>query len=654
MFRQLDLAEIDGERHDIDEFIGRLEAGDEPTTADRIDDSRRRLTQTKRGKRSEAAQALAIDILNSGAASDHIEELHAALKTAFTECWRDRKRRLDDAVVVVRTMIELYWQQLPLPRWTAQAANDVASHSEQMGRVDFVADALTVAALCKLAAGDRSGGLETLLASIATHDEFSLSSESSIIRSLAGRANEYARQFALHEAIDLGDVGLVAELIESARLQVEPLTAQHMRVGTLRRSRIGNLRPVSVVGHSRLAPHYRRIQPGPLVELLDAISSAGGPDASWWGCWTVNERVYWALLLDGQWACGEISLSEGTRLRELMTKALKTSPQSGRGSLDEILQGPWCRTAFAEEDTAVELGEALLPGPLKERIRGTPRMHALSLVVSGNLLALVPVSLLGVRVDILTSRRLVESATLRLAPPATLVDRLAQRPATGSEAFPLHLACVDPRGDLRNSREAPAGARQILTGEPASNLPPPSLAALTAALNAHPPGTQGLFYYSGHTESVGAGGDDGDALALYGGDALSAAQIFTGVAEGNGPYFPERVLLSACASSGAQGAGSGEWLGLTAAVLWAGARQVIATTWPIWDTHFTSRFDRDLAAALQRGGDPAMALRDLQLASLDAWRSSDHDLAESARFSVLEELPFPLTWSAFFCVGIRS
>jgi CHAT domain-containing protein len=152
--------------------------------------------------------------------------------------------------------------------------------------------------------------------------------------------------------------------------------------------------------------------------------------------------------------------------------------------------------------------------------------------------------------------------------------------------------------------------------------------------------------------SDGLGGDDQDALALAGEDILSAHALFSNAA----PLpMPARVLLSACSSAGATGAGGGEWLGLTAAVLWRGARQVIATNWPIWDTPFTTSFDHKLALRLQHDADPAVTLRELQLEALSDWRDSEHDLSDHEENGLpysARDIPFPLIWAAYTCVGI--
>jgi hypothetical protein len=204
------------------------------------------------------------------------------------------------------------------------------------------------------------------------------------------------------------------------------------------------------------------------------------------------------------------------------------------------------------------------------------------------------------------------------------------------------------------SSAVPPGARTVLGQSDVPDAIPATRENLRASLPS-PGGAPGIFYYSGHAASEGLGGDEEDALVLAVGETLSAAALFESAQAGSGPFFPSRTMLSACSSSGAAGAGAGEWLGLTAAVLWKGARQVLATNWPIWDTPFTSEFDLKLVRRLQRYGDAASALRDCQLEALESWRESVHDFTgyEGEGMSLEAfSLPFPLIWAAYSCVGV--
>jgi CHAT domain len=90
-------------------------------------------------------------------------------------------------------------------------------------------------------------------------------------------------------------------------------------------------------------------------------------------------------------------------------------------------------------------------------------------------------------------------------------------------------------------------------------------------------------------------------------------------------------------------------------MLWAGARQVIATNWRIWDTVFTSRFDLLLAHALRSSHDVAASLRELQVEYLDDWRRSNHDFGEHRMEGLpggSASLPLPMIWGAYCCIGV--
>ena len=344
---------------------------------------------------------------------------------------------------------------------------------------------------------------------------------------------------------------------------------------------------------------------------------------------------------------------EGERLTDLLRTAWQRSLLTPGTSDAEILTGPWCVSALEEEAFSTALGLALIPDDLRQALADAIfDRRPLSVVLAGNFLALLPVALLGFATPERTFVRVLEAAIVRVAPPAVLIDRVGSRDPVATALNPLHVACVDPRDDLPNSHRPPDGARVVLGGDPDKRDGSATLAALAAALAPLRPGQPGLLYYSGHAVNDGLGGDDQDALALAGKDVLSAHALFS---EDAPLPMPARVQLSACSSAGATGAGGGEWLGLTAAVLWRGARQVIATNWPIWDTPFTADFDHRLADELQRAADPAAALRELQLEALAQWRLSEHDLSDREDDGLpgsASELPFPLIWAAYTCVGV--
>jgi CHAT domain-containing protein len=109
--------------------------------------------------------------------------------------------------------------------------------------------------------------------------------------------------------------------------------------------------------------------------------------------------------------------------------------------------------------------------------------------------------------------------------------------------------------------------------------------------------------------------------------------------------IPSHVLLSACSSSGATGAGAGEWLGLGGSLLRGGALQVIATSWPILDSAFTARFELGILKRMCADGDPAAALRQSQLDALSEWHSHTWRPSETVNAAL------PWIWAAFQVIG---
>jgi hypothetical protein len=634
-------------RRDLAAFVSRLEEGTNQVGASRLTQLRADFKAARHGHRAAAAGSLAIGLIQSDQPAEHLAEIHDLLEVAFRESLAAGRQGLERPASAVVQMIELYWHALPLPEWTPTALQQLLAAIKAAGREDLEAEVLTVQAVWLLSRDQRSEALSVAAGAIALHDRVAVRSDTSLVRALTGRINQYARLFALTIACGEGKAAQAAELVECARLQVEPVTYQIAERAHAPTSRVGRLRHVSVNGHSWLGGSG---VPDPIA-LEDCITAVGGPGAAWWGTWMAYERIFWALSLQGKWSCGMLSLSEGTQLRQLLHAAWEQSPMTPSTPSQAILKGPWCSTVTDEAALSTALGHSLIPPALQAALADALfDNHPISLVVAGNLVAMLPIPSLGFATPDRRFARLIEAAVLRVAPPAVLLDRI--RTAAGAaELNPLHLACVDPRDNLHFSSKPPGGARRVLGGDPERRDGPAPLKNLQHELSWLTPGQPGLFYYSGHAE--GGGGDDQDALALAGDDALTAHNLLS---DASAPPMPARVMLSACSSAGATGAGAGEWLGLTAGAIWRGARQVLATNWPIWDTPFTARFDHDLARRLQRAADPAAALRQAQLDALSDWQNSEHDLSEFDEDGLpysLGQLAFPLIWAAYSCVGVQ-
>jgi tetratricopeptide (TPR) repeat protein len=550
------------------------------------------------------------------------------------------------------------------PEWFDAASARGLELARETRNPVTIAEAELYRAAYLLSRGDQAGALEHALVSITRNNENSIRTQSSMLRVFNNMGGEAAREVALQVACARNDAGLAAELMESARLQVLPVgagSAEGYRgtsaagvLTTFGATKVSPMRPITVDGVSHLAPRYTADVVGDPLEFRDFVRKVGGDGAWWWGAWAFNERIYWCAVGEDDAACGFLDAADDTELGEAFALLLATSLVNDKATTADVLNGPLCSSYREEEALSTTLGHRLIPPILRSELRRRARGdNPLQLVLSGTLFAIVPTTLLGI--DPVSSdrypARLIDAAVLRIAPPAALVDHVDRHPAYPADQLPVSVACVDPRGDLKHSRRVPPGT-DVLLAHPKAGLPGSgdfvrlteraTPQALTKALRQLGPSHPSLFYYSGHASG------DGDAesgLALQG-QIVTADLIFTTVDDGPVVPFPARALLAACSSSGAGGAGAGEWFGLAAAILWAGARQIIATNWRVWDTPFTGRFDLDLAKALRDPGDAAAALRAVQLKWLQRWRAALPDANRS-------ELPLPVIWASYICTGVR-
>jgi hypothetical protein len=638
-----------GRLHEFDRYLQSIELdGEGGSQLPAIRSLRRRYRWSRGQSRVDAAQALAVTLLQQGdRSSKAVVEIHRCLNEAFRGTIA-APNRLDAATIALGTLLDLHSEGIAWPIWALDAALELAQVARTRGRLDLASVGNTVAGLDLARNGRPADALRHLLLAVAQRDEYALSTETSWVRGLRARPTEYARQFAIEAALTLGDFKLVAELIESARLQVLPIPESGPGHG----SRIGNLRPLAWEGRSCIAPFYDTV--GVPIELRDWVVRIGGQDACWLGTWAANENLYWCWFGDGRLQAGSTRINDGGPVADLLLEAFQSTP-ANHAEVD-LYAGVWTRSSFVEEMTARDVGETVLPEPALDWLRSRAADRTVgSLVVSGSLFALIPPALLGFSTSGPSgdpaATRLIEVAVVRVAPPAILVTRLRAREASiGHTGLrPVLVACVNPTSDLSNATYEP-DAVTALIGSNTIAAEVPTLQRLVAALSRIDPGEDGIFYYSGHT--FGGSGDSEDALVLADRETLSADEIFNSASQDGGLAFPETAIVSACSSAGAHGAGAGEWLGLSAAMLYAGANQVICTAWPIWDNPFTRQFDERLTSLTQRLADPAVALRELQLESLAEWRASDHDFGEKVDLRVIGRLPYPLIWAAFMSVGV--
>jgi hypothetical protein len=533
------------------------------------------------------------------------------------------------------------------------AARTVLERASGTDSLGIIASANEICAAVNFIRGDHARSLDHASRAIAAYDVIQMQTESSAIRSMLSFHTESARAIALRVACRTGDVALALELIETSRLQALPdfTTAPAVRsVGRLfqrtssgGRRRIGGLRPVAVGRRSRLAPYYRAGTLGPELSLDQSVRLVAGAAGWWWATWAFQRMQYWALMTpEGPLACGELDISDDTAAGRVIRLALESGALAPVGA--DLAGAPFSRGYAEEEALSIELGRHVIPAPLRDELlrrnasaaRGEP---PLSLAVSGNVLHELPLPLLGIE-PMSPDRhatRLIETAILRTACPTVLTDHIAKHPSPSDMRYPTTVACINPTEDLDHTEKAPPQTGTVLSRSRATKR------RLRKALAGAGPSAPALFYYSGHAEE-GAGRGDVDSALVMADDFLSANDIFAVGADARPVYqFPARAQLSACSSAGSTGTGAGEWLGISAAVLWAGARQVVATIWPIWDTPFTQWLDLEIAVRLNDCQDVGAELRRIQIDCLREWRKGGED-----------NPAVPLIWAAYQSLGLMT
>ena len=572
---------------------------------------------------------------------------------------------LEEQIIVLGPLGYLQREPQPFPEPLFMVARQAVDRLTPEMESTLQADAHGVNAVALWSRGELEAALTASLKAVGLRTAHAWHTGSSTVRLLIGAGGDSARHLALRLACELGQAELAAELIESARMAALPNSDLPSRVVSLLRlgeptevtqRPLGPLHPITVEGCSRLADCYPRTLPlAAPIELDETIDAIGGPQAWWWGAWMGADEIrFWATRDEnGEYACGY-----GDEGKDLVKAALEMCPAFG--SQESARYGAFTASYAAEEALSVELGAVLIPPPLRAAIRvassGMGDPAPVSLVVASNFLSALPVVLLGTgAVHGSRPTRLLERATLRIAPPAALVADLGSVEAR-SLPYPLAIACVDATDELGLSG-LPVSPEQLLGGEELCGMRSgarlANLANLVDALR-EVDDERSVFGYFGHAAEGELGADLGSYIPLAGCTRLTAEDVFAG-RDGDGSQipFPERILLSACGSAGSTGAGSGEWLGLTAGMLRAGAREVLATAWAIWNLPITKELDVALLSALEQRQDVAAELRWMQLDYLAAWRATDGDSGQIELHGDSAE-PFPLVWAAYQYVGVPS
>jgi hypothetical protein len=485
----------------------------------------------------------------------------------------------------------------------------------------------------------------------------------------------YAYELAFELAERVGDSRLVAELVEAARVQAVPTDGADVHgaaalAGLLieaarrepddgegpsgfRGDDVGPSAALIAAGVQPLAPTRGvRIRGandvrGGLdpVDLEDVARALGGHGAWWWGSWVAGSTLWWAVVPpDGDVEAGAIDLDPGTAAAaalDLLDAALPIAHTSedDYAFADRVRAGGLV-DPVAERRLAVDLGRALIPPPLREVLRRAGGDPLPLVIAPAGRLGRVPFAALAVDDPEATSepRRLVETAVIRLAPSVALLAAVRDDASSGRRGAagpgPLLVGVFDP-DEAHSLPQAAALGAALATAHPAmtrlqgGTATPSSLRTALARPEARP-GDPGVLVYSGHAASPAPGvallclGRDGSGPDCPVGEQCCGGSALTSAALCREAWtVPGRVLLSACDTAGAGSSGAaGEWLGLGPALLWAGARCVVATAWPTLDHPNTGELDRELVRLLVEDADPATGLRAVQLERLERWRAT--------------------------------
>ena len=530
-----------------------------------------------------------------------------------------------------------------------QLADRAFAAGSRIQSPEMVGQAYHLSAIAAFKMGDMRQALSHALSAVAIGLDCLALTQSTLIRAGLKQRLDERRDLALTLAVALDHPAVAAELIETDRLQALPEAGAQLNEAaapsdfreTLQATwaALGSLDHVSVQGRSELygrsAEHFP--QPRNLVALEDVIGEVGGPGAWWWGAFVAMRRIHWVVRSpDGTMWCGT------RQLNEVEVSSVNAYDKDVKKIISDCK--PVWHNSNHEKAVLGDLSDVLLPDPLRHQLLA--ESGNLSLVVCGNWLAALPLATLVV--DRSSDLRLVEKAVIRVQPPAFLVDLIRRRPQQPVSArHPLLIACTDPTGDLPNSHSPELPALFAFTnkrhGPPARGEATRS--NVTAALSWLSPSAPGIFYYSGHASYLDVAGGLNAVLELQGGDVIGAGDWLHLYGQPD-LTSPCRAVISACDSAGTSGAGGGEWLGLGAALLAAGARQVLATAWPIFDTQFGNRFDTSLVAELEDAPDPAATLAAAQRVALNEWRH--------ARRVPLQDAPLPEIWAAYQCIGLQA
>lgn len=561
---------------------------------------------------------------------------------ALTETWLGQRQF--DEVVRVSTPLALLLGRpsLDLLNVLEPLFMEVAKTSQKHSSAEGLGQAQFILSILNFNAGLLENARELALDAVALGIHCVAQQRSLISRQEAAELLHWRRELALRICVRQGDALAVAELIETDRPQslptsipgvLSPRFSHSMLAGT--EVTFGATSQISVQGRSILSGRGGPFAlMGRCIELEDVIASMGC-GSWWWASYNALDRILWVVRRpQGGYVCGETELSDAD-----------TDDLAGHASqiaLAGTSPVPTWRPTESELSRLRRLGAILVPEILRSYLVrvDTP----VSVVVSSNFMGTIALPILIIDGEHL---HLIERCDLRLQPPAALVSLVASRaPARSSGHVPILISCMDPQGNLDYAFSGLLKGETTLTSNDRvfAGAKVATREGVVQALRCVCSGTRGIFYYSGHVQKESAeSGRHFPSLQLADG-VLSAADWF-GLTREQAIPAPSYVVIGACSSSGSSGVGAGEWLGLAASALHAGAVHVIATAWPIYDSEFTRWFDEDVVLGLRLGRDAARVLADSQRRALYAWRS------RPTTASPIPFTPLPEVFAAYQCVS---
>jgi hypothetical protein len=442
---------------------------------------------------------------------------------------------------------------------------------------------------------------------------------------------------AMDQAARGQDWVTLAELIESARLQLTPQDDT---------TTIGVAPFVRVRGISRLAAAswYQPDERPATFDLEDMADQTLGAGTWWWSTWLFGGRLFWALVPpSGAVTGGVLPCGDGSTLAATLAELRDALPVPYPGEVmgsdafdDRIEQGALCGPPRAERALAAALGQ-LLPAELAARLRLAADEKPLPLAIApAQNLVNMPWSLVGIP-GAGRDLRLVERARIVLAPPAGLLAAVATRPA--SATLPLRLAVLNPGGvDASPGNELP-GADALAETVPAGVTTVTAHDRITrdqlgSVLRGLPPGGSSAVFACHTVPGDGTPTDGG--LLIRPGDRPEVLSTRALLDTPDRFPMPEQVLVLACESADLRHAVSGEWLVLGPALLWAGARRLVLTSFPIPED---DAVDRALIGCLVDETNLVDGLRAVQLDCLGRWRAGDAAAP-------------PVSWSGHIAMGV--